>query len=98
MTQRTGDTEKDFEHYMKVNGYKQEGSSGSESTVYAYVGSVRSIMKDEGLDWNALMQQISSVVRLYDVGGAKEDIGHNHNKRVINALRRFEDFVNNSIL
>ena len=34
-------------------------------------------MRDEGLDWNELYQQISSIVPMYDIGEKKEDIGNN---------------------
>ncbi len=93
---RTGDVEKDFAHFLEVNGYSSITVHGTKSTVYSYVNSVKSIMEDEGLTWDSLEKAISSVVRLYDVGGAKEDIGYNGKSTVINALRRFEDFVNNS--
>ena len=53
-------------------------------------------MEEEKLTWQSLSTQISSVVSLYDVGGAKEEIGSRSNYTYINALRRFEDFVNNS--
>lgn len=46
-----------------------------------------------GLRWQ---KKISSIASLYDIGGAKEEIGDRGNRTVINALRRFEDFVNNS--
>ena len=93
---RTGDTEKDFESFLKANKYSEETKNGTKSTVYSYVNAVKSCMESEGLDWTSLIQQISSVIRIYDIGGAKEDIGYRGNNTVINALRRFEDFVNNS--
>lgn len=93
---RTGDVEKDFEHFLKINGYSEETHSQTKSTIYSYLNSVRSIMKDEGLDWDSLVMEISNVVRLYDVGGDKEEVGYKGKSTVINALRRFEDFVNNS--
>ena len=93
---RTGDIEKDFAHFLEVNGYSSITVHGTKSTVYSYVNSVKSIMEDDGLTWDSLEKAISSVVQLYDIGGAKEDIGYNSKSTVINALRRFEDFVNNS--
>ena len=53
-------------------------------------------VSDECLDWTSLAKKISSIASLYDIGGAKEEIGDRGNRTVINALRRFEDFVNNS--
>lgn len=95
---RTGDTEKDFERFLKINHYSEETKNGTKSTVYSYVNAVKSCMDSEGLDWTSLIQQISSVIRIYDIGGAKEEVGYRGNNTVINALRRFADFVNNSTL
>ena len=96
--QLTGDYEKDFESFMLKNGYSAKTENDTKSTVYAYVNSVKSVMSDEGLDWTSLVKQISSIASIYDIGGAKEAIGDRGNRTVINALRRFEDFVNNSTL
>ena len=96
--QLTGDYEKDFESFMLKNGYSAKTENDTKSTVYAYVNSVKSVMSDEGLDWTSLVKQISSIASVYDIGGAKEEIGDRGNRTVINALRRFEDFVNNSTL
>lgn len=96
--QLTGDYEKDFESFMLKNGYSAKTENDTKSTVYAYVNSVKSVMSDEGLDWTSLVKQISSIASVYDIGGAKEEIGDRGNRTVINALRRFADFVNNSTL
>lgn len=93
----TGDMEKDFESFMRINGYSKKSLNGDKSTIYSYITSVKSIMRDEGLDWNELYQQISSIVPMYDIGGKKEDIGSKSNHTIINALRRFENFANNSV-
>lgn len=96
--QLTGDYEKDFESFMLKNGYSAKTENDTKSTVYAYANSVKSVMSDEGIDWTSLVKQISSIASVYDIGGAKEEIGDRGNRTVINALRRFEDFVNNSTL
>ena len=96
--QLTGDYEKDFETFMLKNGYSAKTENDTKSTVYSYVNSVKSVMSDEGLDWTSLVKQISSIASVYDIGGAKEEIGDRGNRTVINALRRFENFVNNSML
>lgn len=94
--QLTGDYETDFESFMLKNGYSAKTENDTKSTVYSYVTSVKAVMNDEGLDWTSLAKQISSIASLYDIGGAKEEIGDRGKRTVINALRRFEDFVNNS--
>lgn len=93
---RTGDIEKDFESFLKTNKYSEETKNRTKSTIYSYVNAVKSCMESEGLDWTSLMKHISQVIRIYDVGGMKEETGYKGNHTVINALRRFEDFVNHS--
>ncbi len=95
--QLTGNYEKDFETFMLKNGYSDKTENNTKSTVYSYINSVKSVMSDEGLDWPSMTKQISSIASVYDIGGAKAEMGDRGNRTVINALRRFEDFVNNSI-
>ena len=63
----------------------------------SYITAVNSVLDDEGLTWNSLIDQITRIVPIYDEGGAKEDIGSKSNYTYLNALRRFQDFVNNSM-
>lgn len=90
--------EQDFERYLIASGYSVETPSGNPSTVNSYITAVNSILEDEGLTWNSLPSQISRIVLLYSEGGAKEAVGRKSNYTYLNALRRFEDFVNNSTL
>ena len=94
--QLTGDYEKDFETFMLKNGYSAKTENDTKSTVYSYVSSVKAVMNEEGLTWADLYHRISDVAAVYDIGGTKVDVGEKGNRTVINALRRFEDFVNNS--
>ena len=82
-----------FEQHLIDQGYSIETDSGNPSTVYSYLNAVESIRVDEGISWDTLKTNISSVVPLYDVGGAKELIGAKSNKTYINALKRFAEFV-----
>lgn len=83
-----------FEVYLITEGYKIETDSGNPSTVYSYINAVESVLEEEGFSWDALKNHISATVSKYDVGGAKELFGAKSNKTVINALKRFEEFVN----
>ena len=47
------------------------------------------------MTWDELKDNISSVVKIYDVGGEKEDIGKKSHNAYINAIRAFQKFVNN---
>ena len=92
-----GAIEQDFENYLIASGYSIETPSGAPSTVNSYITAVNSVLDDEGLTWNSLIDQIARIVPIYDEGGAKEDIGSKSNYTYLNALRRFQDFVNNSM-
>ena len=88
--------EQDFENYLIASGYSVETPSGAPSTVNSYITAVNSILEDEGLTWNSLPSRIASIVPIYDEGGVKEETGSKSNYTYLNALRRFQDFVNNS--
>ena len=82
-----------FENYLIDAGYAVETDSGNPSTVYSYLNAVESIRVDEGISWDTLKTNISSIVPQYDVGGTKELVGAKSNKTYINALKRFAEFV-----
>ncbi len=90
----TGPIAESYEEYLIKAGYSLETDSGNPSTVYAYVNAVQSVIDEERITWNNLQTNISTIVKKYDIGGAKETFGCKSNKTVINALKRFEEFVN----
>ena len=81
----SGNTEKDFERYLEETGY---------DCSYSYARAVRRVRRDEGLSWAAFIREIGRLIPIYDEGGAKEKIGNEQNRTVINALKRFAEFVN----
>lgn len=83
-----------YETYLIEKGYKEETAQGDDSTVPQYVKAVGFVLEEERLTWSALKSQISSIVALYGEGGAKEELGNKQHKTVINALKRFYEFVN----
>ena len=83
-----------FEEYLIKAGYRVETDSGNPSTVFVYIRAVEAVLTEEGKSWNTLKNDIPNIVRKYDVGGAKAHFGCRSNNTVINALKRFEDFVN----
>ena len=91
-----GVLEDGFEQFLIKSGYRVYTSSGLKSTVFTYIRSIYRVLDEEGLTWQSLKTEISNVIPIYDVGGAKEHIGSKSKCQVINALRRFEEFVNNS--
>ena len=85
----------DYETYLINAGYATETPSGNPSTVYSYIRAIeKHVLDSEHVTWTTLKDNIDSIVEKYDIGGDKEDVGAIGNCTVINALRRFKDFVN----
>ena len=82
-----------YEAYLEAAGYPITGKTGKDSTVPAYVKAVGQVLKEEDLTWAELEKNIEQIVTKYDVGGACEDFGAKSNRTVINALKRFQEFV-----
>ena len=83
-----------FEEYLISSGYSEYTDSGNPSTVFSYTRAIKSVLEEEGLSWHSLQRDIENIVPIYDIGGAKEYIGAKSNYTVINALKRFREFVN----
>lgn len=83
----------DFENYLIARGYKQEGERGNHSTVYYYLDGVGTVLTEEGISWDTLKSTASDLVPQYETGGAKELIGAKQHRTVVNALKRFAEFV-----
>lgn len=92
-TMPTGPIPSAFEKHLIDEGYAVETDSGNPSTVYSYVNAVESVRVEEGVSWDTLKTDIATIVPLYDEGGIKQMIGAKSNKTVINALKRFAEFV-----
>lgn len=83
-----------FEAYLINEGYATETPSGHPSTVYSYISAIENdVLDEEHISWDMLKSSIDSILPIYDVGGKKEHIGAKSNCTVINALRRFAEFV-----
>ena len=89
-----GPIEEAFEAYLINEGYKVETDSGNPSTVYSYINGINTVLDEEGISWTVLKRDIGDIIEMYDEGGLKSDIGNKSNKTIINALRRFDEFVN----
>ena len=88
-----GSIQTKYEAYLEAAGYPVVGKSGNDSTVPTYSRAVEKVVENEGVTWADLQINISNIVAKYDVGGACEDFGNKSNKTVINALKRFGEFV-----
>ena len=83
----------EFEKYLIKCGYKTVTPSGKPSTVYDYLKRIDKVCEKEGLSWNGLKDSIGRIVCEYDVGGSKEELGARSHNAVINALKRYQEFV-----
>ena len=88
-----GSIQTKYEAYLEAAGYPVVGVSGNDSTVPAYSRAVEKVIENEGITWADLEINISNIIAKYDIGGACEDFGNKSNKTVINALKRFGEFV-----
>ena len=83
-----------FERYLINNGYKTVTPNDRPSTVYDYIKRVDSVCRWEQLTWEGLAGNIPMIISMYDMGGAKQHLGEKSHRAVINALRRFSEFLN----
>ena len=89
-----GDIETDFEIYLANAGYREYTASGNPSTVFSYSHAIKRVLDEEGISWHTLKSRIDNIVHDYDIGGSKYHIGAMSNFTVINALKRFREFIN----
>lgn len=82
-----------FEAWLIGHGYKKYTPSGSPSTVYAYLNGIDFVCTQERCDWKGLAQRIKNILPKYDIGGVKQQLGDRSHRTVINALKRFCEFV-----
>ncbi len=84
---------KGYENYLIKIGYKQTTPSGHPSTVYQYLKAIRNVCDEEDIGLHTLKDNIGAIVNKYDIGGEKEAMGAKSHKTVINALKRFKEFL-----
>ena len=86
-----------FKQYLVMHGYKEKTPSGKPSTAYDYVMRINKVCEWERTDWEGLSGMIGRVIPQYDKGGIKENLGNKSHRAVINALLRFEEFLNETV-
>lgn len=83
-----------FEKYLTKKGYKAKTNSGKPSTVYDYIKRIDKVCSVEKYrSWEELRNNIDICLKEYDTNGKKYDIGQLSNRAVINALKRFKEFM-----
>ena len=82
-----------FQNYLVKRGYKLYTPSHLPSTVFEYRNAVSEIKEIEGFSLEDFCLNIDSIIRDYDVGGIKEELGRKKHNTWINALRRFREYL-----
>ena len=83
-----------FEEYLANAGYREYTPSGNRSTVYSYSNAIKAnVLENEHMTWSELWDDIDCIIHKYDVGGPMQRVGEKSNSTVIDALKRFGEFV-----
>ena len=82
-----------FRKYLIENGYKVYTPSGQPSVVFQYAREVEIILENERMSIEEFNSRINEICFLYDIGGAKQRLGEKGHRRVINALKRYREFI-----
>lgn len=85
-----------FRKYLIDKGYKEYTASGLDSTVGQYITAVEIVFLEERLSVEEFNRRINEICCLYDIGGAKERLGERGHRTVINALKRYREFIDPS--
>ena len=83
----------EFRNFLVKQGYKLTTPSGNPSTVYDYLKRIDKVCEWENTSWEGLAKNIEIIVQLYDVGGKKETLGNKSHRAVINALKRYQEYI-----
>ena len=84
---------KGFENFLAKQGYKLTTPGRKPSTVYDYLKRIDKVCEWESTSWEGLANSIGVIVKIYDVGGEKEDFGKKSHRAVINALKRYQEYI-----
>lgn len=82
-----------FYQYLLLRGYKQNSDVGNKTTATSYCHWIKDIFRREQLTGKEFVRNISQIVQKYDKGGAESEYGKKGKSTVINALKRFQEFV-----
>lgn len=83
-----------FKEWLKEKGYSEFSKSGNLSTCTDYPNRINYIIWYENLSsWQDVVNNIDVLLPAYSKGGKREKIGQKSHNAVINALRRFCEFI-----
>ena len=82
-----------FQVYLIRRGYKEFTPAGLPSTAPQYKNAVSEIKSYEGIPLELFCRNIDSIIKEYDVGGRKQNLGEQGHRTWINALKRFKEYL-----
>lgn len=85
--------EREFLNYLIKQGYKEYTTAGMPSTALQYVSAVKEVASREWLSEASFKKEIKEIISKYDFGGKEEVYGMKGHRTVINALKRFREFL-----
>lgn len=89
-----GKMKEQFKRYLIKKGYREFTPSGNPSTVYDYTKRIENIIVWENYEgWGDVAKNINKLCVEYSEYGSKSHLGEISHKSVINALRRFKEFL-----
>ena len=83
----------DFKDYLISCGYAEYTPRGLPSTAFDYVERIKKVLEWESMSLTELNQNINSICREYDSGGTKQELGDTSHRAVINALKRYREYL-----
>ncbi|MBG9378533.1 hypothetical protein I5907_20020 [Panacibacter sp. DH6] len=83
-----------FQNYLIEQGYSLRTPLGKPSTVFDYSNRIQTICDRENVSINQLADNIAHFIQKYDAFGLEAEFGRRSHSAYINALRRFEEFIN----
>lgn len=87
-----------FELYLESKGYKVVTPKGLPSTTYDYAHvRIPFVIHEERISIQTLMNDIDHYVKIYDFRGSKSALGNKSHRSVINALKRFQEFIRSKL-
>ena len=85
-----------FINYLRKEGYSEWSANGNETTISKYIYWIERVMRYEMInDWSELTNHIQHLLIRYGEFGEMKSFGQEGHSTVINALRRFMDYLLN---
>lgn len=89
-------SKENFKRYLRKNGYKEWSDAGNETTISSYVYWIERVMEREHINtWSEFTDHIQGILRKYGEYGEMRCFGKEAHSTVINALKRFMEYLLN---